>query len=317
VKKGGLFYWKKVKARQNLKKLLKTFGVRPSKRLAQRFLVDRGTIKKIIQAAEINLNDTVLEIGPGPGALTKELVKKSKKVIAVEKDPRMCQILGKELKDFKNVKIIRGDILNLLNPKSEIRNPKQIPNSKFQIPKNYKVVANLPFYITAPVIRKFLESKTPPKEMILVVQKEIARRICPRPPKLKERRRGKSPNMNLLAVSVQFYAKPEIISYISKKSFWPVPKVDSAIIKITPINTNQNTNQHKFFKVVKAGFLHPRKQLINNFSEGLKIKKEKIEKWLLENRVRPEQRAESLSINDWLNLTKTLPNIVVALPDVV
>ena len=276
-----------------IKNLLKKYQIRPSKGLGQNFLIDRGVVKKVIEAAELNLNDIVLEIGPGLGTLTQELAKKAGKVVAVEKDLKMIEVLKETLKDFKNIEVIRGDIRKI--------------NIKYCMPNaGYKVVANLPFYLTAPVIRKFLEAENPPKEMILIVQKEVGQRICAKPP-----------DMNLLAVSVQFYSKPKIISYISKKSFWPQPKVDSAIIKIVPGGASENPAaagfsdgakskefRDLFFKIVKAGFSQPRKQLINNLSKELKIEKEKIEKWLIENGIQPTQRAETLNIEDWVWLTK-------------
>jgi len=210
------------------------------------------------------------------------------------------EVLKETLKDYKNVEIIQGDIL-----KFQITNTKSQKNLKLQIPKTYKIVANLPYYITSSVIRKFLESDCPPKMMVLMVQKEVAQRICSRPPK-----------MNLLAVSVQFYAKPEIIDYVSKKSFWPKPKVDSAIIRITPREKGRPTSRGMsdvpatlFFRIVKAGFSHPRKQLVNNLlalslTKGVKLNKEQIKTWLLKNKIKPIQRPESLKIEDWLNLTK-------------
>jgi 16S rRNA (adenine1518-N6/adenine1519-N6)-dimethyltransferase len=134
--------------------------------------------------------------------------------------------------------------------------------------------------------------------MVLMVQKEVAQRICAKPPK-----------MNLLAVSVQFYANPKIISFVPKDCFWPKPKVDSAILKISNLKTQNLKLKKLFFKIVKAGFSHPRKQLINNLSKGLKIEKEKIKKWLLENKIKPEKRAESLSIEDWLNLVKNFKKL--------
>jgi len=266
------------------KNLLKEYGLKPSKGLGQHFLIGQGVLKKIIQTAGLKTTDVVLEIGPGLGILTRELAKMVKKVIAVEKDQRLCRILERELKNFKNLKIIQDDIL-----KSNI----QYPISNIQ----YKIVANLPYYITSPVIRKFLEMQNQPKLMVLMVQKEVAQRICSKPPR-----------MSLLAVAVQFYAKPEIVSYVSKNCFWPEPKVDSAIIKITPINANKNANPRKFFKIVRAGFSHPRKQLINNFSQGLKIEKKEIKKWLQKNKINPKQRAETLNIKDWMRLTKTIEN---------
>jgi 16S rRNA (adenine1518-N6/adenine1519-N6)-dimethyltransferase len=242
------------------------YKIKPIKRLGQNFLIDKQVIKKVIRAANLHSRDIVLEIGPGTGVLTQEIAKTVKKVIAVEKDPRMCKVLEKALKDFKNVEIINTDILNY-----------QLQTT------NYKLIANLPFYIAAPVIRKFLEIKNPPKEMILIIQKEVAQRICAKPPK-----------MSILAVSVQFYAKPKIISYVSKKSFYPQPKVDSAIIKITPCaKPSLAQNKDKFFRIVKAGFSHPRKQLVNNLPKNLNI-----------NKKLQQSRAENLSIDDWIDLSK-------------
>ncbi|OGZ17640.1 MAG: ribosomal RNA small subunit methyltransferase A [Candidatus Nealsonbacteria bacterium RBG_13_36_15] len=280
-----------------VKNLLRKYKIRPSKRFGQNFLIDKIVLKKIVATANLQPRDIILEIGPGTGILTKELAKKVKKVIAIEKDPEMVKILQEATQDLKNVKIIQGDILEL--------NPKRY-NLK---PKTYKVVANLPYYITSPVIRKFLElPKARPRIMVLMVQKEVAQRITAKPP-----------NMNLLAVSVQFYAKPNIMSYVSKRSFWPQSKVDSAIIKIVPHKSALiGINYNLFFEIVRAGFSQPRKQLINNLSrlnfssknlggqaKYLKIHRQKIKNWLLKNKIQPDQRAETLSIRDWLKLTGT------------
>ncbi len=257
--------------------MLKKQGVRPLKRLGQNFLINKGVLKIIIEAASLSPEDTVLEIGPGTGVLTLALVERVKKVIAVEKDIRMIKVLKEALKNFKNVEIIQGDILKV--------------NLRV---KNYKVVGNLPFYLTAPVIRKFLEMReAKPQSMVLIVQKEVAQRICSKPPR-----------MNLLAVSVQFYAESKIISYVSKKSFWPQPEVDAAVIKITP-TAPPIGKRDLFFKIVKAGFSQPRKQLINNLSKGLKMNKEEVKAWLKKNKISHIQRAETLKIEDWLKLTKS------------
>ena len=259
--------------------MLEKYKIHPLKGLGQNFLVNKGAVKMVINAADIKPDEVILEVGPGLGALTKELAKKAKKVIAVEKDRKMVKILKETLKGFENIEIVRGDILKL----------------KLQIPKPYKIVANLPFHLTAPVIRKFLESANTPEEMILVVQKEVGQRICAR-----------VPDMNLLAISVQVYAEAEIANYVSKKSFWPQPKVDAAIIKIQiPKSKFQNINKNLFFKIVKAGFSQPRKQLINNLSQGLKLNRVKIEGWLKKNGIQSAQRAETLTLKDWINLTKT------------
>ncbi len=278
-----------------IQNLLKKYQLRLSKRLGQNFLIDRGAIKKIIKTTDLTPQDVVLEIGPGIGTLTIELAEKVKKVIAIEKDPGMRKILKDLLEcwNVRNVEIIREDILKL-DPKPYALKP-------------YKVIGNLPFYLTAPVIRKFLEyknlAKGGPKEMVLVVQKEVGQRICAKPP-----------DMNLLAVSVQFYAKPEIVSFVSRKSFWPQPKVDSAILRIVPLikADRKLINADLLFEIVKAGFSQPRKQLINNLSQALLpvykqggINRRVIRNWLLKNNIQPNQRAETLTIEDWIDLTKS------------
>ena len=272
-------------SKKQIKDLLKEYRTYASKRLGQNFLIDKTVLRKIIEAADLKPNDMVLEIGPGIGTLTRELAKTAIKVIAIEKDPKMIDILKDTTKDFQNVEIIKEDIL------------KMSPESYKLKAKSYKVVANLPFYLTAPVIRQFLETKNPPQEMNLVVQKEVAQRICAKPP-----------DMSILAVSIQFYAKPEIISYISKKSFWPSPKVDAAILKIVPRQFCVPASRQfceQFFRIVKAGFAHPRKQILNNLSNELKYDKEVVRFWLLKNNIQLTQRAETLTLEDWIKLTKS------------
>ena len=272
----------------DIKSLLNKYDSKPSKGLGQNFLIDKNVLSKIIEAAALKPTDVVLEIGPGIGTLTQKLAKNCKKVIAIEKDKTMVKILSEILKDFNNIKIINNDVL-------KIENWDLIENCKLKI-KNYKIVANIPYYITSPVIRKFLESENKPDFMVLMVQKEVAQRICAKPP-----------NMSLLAVSVQFYAEPKIISYVSKNCFWPSPKIDSAIIKITPHKiVGHRESYNLFFKVVKAGFSHPRKQLASNLSKRFKMPKEKTPEWLLKNKIDPKQRAETLSIEDWKNLTNSI-----------
>jgi 16S rRNA (adenine1518-N6/adenine1519-N6)-dimethyltransferase len=263
------------------KEILKKYQAFPIKRLGQNFLIDKNVLRKIIEAAELSKEDVILEVGPGIGNLTIELAKKVKKVIAVEKDKRMVEILKENLKNFKNVEIVEGDVREI------------ICTIVKKMAEGYKVVANIPYYLTSHLIRKLLELKRKPKLIVLMVQKEVAQRICAKPPK-----------MNLLAVSVQFYAKPQIISFVSKNCFWPRPKVDSAIIKISNIKKQKPTKGEKlFFEIVKAGFSHPRKQLINNLSKGLKKNKKVVEEWLLNCGISPDKRAENLSIEEWKRLT--------------
>ena len=277
---------------KTIKELLKAHNTTPKERLGQNFLLEKRVAVKMLRAAELSQKDTVLEIGPGIGTLTQELAKNAGRVVAIEKDPAMVEILQDTVvKECPNVKVLLGDVLKI---KSQSLNTKyQILNTK------YKVVANLPYYITSPVMRLFLETvEVKPQHMVFMVQKEVAQRICAKPP-----------DMNLLAVSVQFFAEPKIVSFVRKGAFWPRPKVDSAILRIAPL-INADTkliNTDVFFKIVKAGFKQPRKQLGNNLAQGLKLSKEKIETWLSKTGIQPTQRAETLSLEDWVALAKSLP----------
>jgi len=277
-----------------MKNLLKQYNIRPSKRLGQNFLINKKMLQRIIQAANLSKKDIVLEIGPGSGTLTQELAQRVKKVIAIEKDKRMVEILKDALKDYKNVEIIHGDILKILRDcPSDTVLLFQKDCIRGTVP--YKIVANIPYYLTSPLIRLLLESKNPPQEMVLLIQKEVAQRIC-----------AKLEKMSLLAVAVQFYSQPKIISYVSKKSFWPQPKVDSAIIKISQIKKPKNINIEEFFQIVKAGFSSPRKQLVNNLSQKLNLDREEIKKTLTECRLDIQVRAENLRVEDWINLSSKL-----------
>lgn len=266
-------------SRKKVKKLLKDYNLRPSEKLGQNFLVSKSALTKTIQAANLKSEHIVLEIGPGIGTLTRALAQRVKKVIAIEKDKRLIKVLHQTLNDLDNVEIIPGDIREL-----------QTTNDKLQITNSYKVVSNLPYYLSSFVIRKLLESKHPPNLMVLIIQKEVAQRIIAKPP-----------NMRLLSVAVQFYAQPTIEGYISSSEFWPQPKVDAAILKVVP-QPEPKVNPNLFFKIVRAGFAHPRKQLVNNLSSGLELNKNKTRAWLLRSNIKPEQRAETLTITDWIKL---------------
>ncbi|MEK9129825.1 MAG: 16S rRNA (adenine(1518)-N(6)/adenine(1519)-N(6))-dimethyltransferase RsmA, partial [Patescibacteria group bacterium] len=190
---------------ENIKFLCEKYGLHPQRQMGQNFLIDKNILNKIIQAADLKKDDIILEIGPGLGILTQELAKRVKKIIAVELDKKIAEILKYELKKINNLEIIQNNILKTQDLKCKIQNNK------------YKIVANIPYNITSAILRKFLSEKPKPYEMILLIQKEVAKRIIAKP---KE--------MSLLSVSVQFYGQPKIISIVSKNSFWPKPKVDSA-----------------------------------------------------------------------------------------
>jgi len=290
-------------SKKDIKALLKKHNIYPSKRLGQNFLIDKSVFRKILQTAELSPEDIVLEIGAGVGNLTQKLAEKAGRVITIEKDRKMIEILKESLKSFKNVQIVQGDILKMDSEQRTVNN-KRLFIAHCSLFTNYKVVANLPYYITSPVIRKFLEEENQPSLMVLMIQKEVAKRICAKPPR-----------MNLLAVSVQFYANAEIISYVSKKCFWPSPKVNSAILKITPEQKKRRINRDLFFKIVKTGFSHPRKQLVNNLlalslPNGVKLTKAQIKTLLLRNDVAPRQRAEALTLEEWLRLVRDFQTVL-------
>lgn len=259
-------------------------AVTPKKSLGQNFLADRNVVLKMIEASGLKRIDSVLEIGPGMGSLTAELAKTAKTVTAVELDHKMVDLLAETFADSPNVKIIGEDILKF-NENSLVR--------------PYKVVANLPFYLTAPAIRKFLESDNPPDSLTLIVQKEVARRIAAKPGE-----------MSLLAVSVQFYADARVVCAVSRNCFWPVPNVDCAILKIDLKKERPDADfAFAFFKIVKAGFSQPRKQLINNFLKKLPERagwgREELESWMNNSGLKPELRAETLTVGQWISLAKT------------
>ena len=236
------------------------------KGLGQNLLTDKNIINKIVNSIDINKNDVVLEIGPGLGAITVELSKKGKKVVCIEKDKEMVKKLREKVGD--NVEIINTDALDFIKDINL---------------KKYKVVANIPYYITSSIIKGLLESKNQPSDIYLMIQKEVGRRICSKPG-----------DMSVLAISVQYYATPKILFNVSKNSFYPAPKVDSAFIRIKPNGIKKND---EFFRFIKKGFSHPRKKLANNLEA-----REIVENWLEKNNLKAGERAENISVEQWKDL---------------
>lgn len=257
-----------------LKKLLRTYGAWPNKDLGQHFLTDTNVLDKMMESADLTASDVVVEVGPGIGIMTKELTKKAKKVYAVEIDPKIAEILSTICIQYPNLKIVRGDIRDF--------SPKGIGR--------YKVVANLPYYITSHVIKKFLEEKNKPQTITVLIQREVAERICSKPGR-----------MSVLAVAVQFYGQPEIKGLVSPLAFFPPPKVYSAILKIKVFKEPlfEGVDPKVFFRLVKAGFGEKRKMLANSMSGGLGLEKATAEKLLKGAGVEPMLRAERLSLDDW------------------
>lgn len=264
------------------RQLLKDEGLKAKKSLGQHFLVDGRALGKIVTAGCISGDDTIIEVGPGLGVLTKEIARTAKQVICIEIDAGLSNSLESRLSELVNVKIVNRDILDV--QPGEVLPPGET---------RYKVIANLPYYITSAVLRHFLESEIPPHLMVVMVQKEVAKQIAAGPGK-----------MSLLSVGVQLYGRAEIVAAVPARSFHPVPKVDSAIVRVTghgqafiPVK-----DRDSFFRIVRAGFGSPRKQLINTLSHGLGAEKETIRTTMLEAGIEPTRRAESLSIEDWCRL---------------
>lgn len=243
----------------------------PKKSLGQHWLHDNATLNYICGAADILPNDTVLEIGPGTGMLTKKLLERGAKVTAVEKDKALAAVLAQH----ENLRVISGDILTFdLGP----------------LPANYKVVANIPYYLTSNLLRVLSESTNPPSLMVLLVQKEVAQRI------------GAGPGqMSLLAISVQLYYRPELGQVVPAALFDPPPKVDSRVVILRrhakPLFKGLDTQ--KFFQIVKAGFSERRKKLRSSLSGGLGISKDQADDLLKKAGINPAARAQELSLESW------------------
>ncbi len=274
-----------------VKSICKKYNVSPQSWKGQNFLIDQEVLEKIVSSAELKKDDIVLEIGPGFGILTKELAQRVKKVIAVEIDRNIIKALKDILKNYNNIEVINEDILKLQIAPSFAK-ASAGKNCKLQI--GFKIVANIPYGITGKFLRKILESEIKPRDMVLLVQKEVAERII-----------AKAGKMSLLALAVQFYSQPEIIAYVSRKSFFPEPEVDSAIIKfkiLSQAESRVKINEKEFFRIAKIGFSSPRKQLHNNLSAGLKIADSQIKSVFEELNFNFQIRAQELSVEDWKNL---------------
>jgi 16S rRNA (adenine1518-N6/adenine1519-N6)-dimethyltransferase len=298
--------------KKQLIEYLKSHGLYTKHALGQNFLVDRGVLDKIIEAAELQTDDTVIEVGPGLGVLSQEIVKHVKSFIAIEIDQVLAKLLEEQLNTIS---------------KSEFPISKQIPNSKIQIlnrdilgvnlgevigDRPYKVVANIPYYITSKILQLFLESPHPPLAIVMLVQKEVAERICAKPGE-----------MSTLAVSVQVFGEPEIVGIVPRESFFPAPEVDSAIIRITIPNSkfqisNQRTNnkyqfqdqaeEKEFFRLVHIGFASRRKTLANNLAAGFHIDKKLAADIIKQVGLSNGARAQELSIKEWQLLSANIKN---------
>jgi 16S rRNA (adenine1518-N6/adenine1519-N6)-dimethyltransferase len=275
------------------RQLLRQFGFKPKKRLGQHFLVDEAVLERILSAAELSLGDIVVEIGPGLGILTEELAKRGAKVIAVELDAKLVALLKKRLAAFPDVKIIHADILKVT--------PQQLLQDNLtasELARGYKVIANLPYYITSPILSHFLETQPRPSVMVVMVQKEVGEAIAAAPGK-----------MRLLSVKAQFYSQPAIVSYVPAASFYPPPKVDSAILRLDvysqpPLIKSGVSDIASFFDIVMHGFSSPRKQLRNSLAHSLEMPPNQVVSLLEKAGIEAKRRAETLSLEEWRELWK-------------
>jgi 16S rRNA (adenine1518-N6/adenine1519-N6)-dimethyltransferase len=274
--------------------ILEKYGFSFKKSLGQNFLIDTNILRKIVESANINTQTGVIEIGPGIGALTEQLAKQAKKVISFEIDQRLIPILNETLSSYPNVKIIHEDIL-----KADVR--KAIEDELAEVEK-IMVVANLPYYITTPIIMKLLEEQLPISGLVMMLQKEVADRMSAKPG---------TKNYGSLSIAVQYYTKAEIVMTVSKTVFVPQPNVDSAVIKLTmrehPLV--KVINENFFFFITKSCFAQRRKTLLNNLTSQLpegKEKKDTILKILNEINIDPARRGESLTIEEFAQLSNEL-----------
>lgn len=251
----------------------------PNKALGQHWLKDRSIIAEIADSAKIAADDTVLEIGPGLGTLTSELLRRAKQVVAVEFDSDLARKLPGQFPG-KNLQVIATDILQFdLN----------------SLPVGYKVVANVPYYITSKIVQRLMTASNKPSLAVLLVQKEVAERIVAKPG-----------DMSILAVSTQIFAEASLGIEVSKSYFTPPPKVDSqvVILETRPAPIIATADERAFFRIVKAGFASRRKKLRSSISAGLAISKPAAEELLTHANIDPEKRAEDLSIVDWQRLAR-------------
>jgi 16S rRNA (adenine1518-N6/adenine1519-N6)-dimethyltransferase len=262
--------------------LLRRYDLRPNKRLGQNFLVDPANLQKVMAVAQVSPGDSVLEVGPGLGSLTRLLAQQAARVVAVEVDAHLIPPLKEVLAGCKNVEIVLGDILSL-------------PPAAWRQPAGYLVVANIPYYITSALIRRLLETRPQPARMVLTVQKEVAERICAGPGKL-----------SLLALSVQVYGEPRLAANIPAGAFYPPPQVDSAIVRIDllPEPRIPASRLDHFFRLAKAGFSQKRKNLRNALAGGMHWSSAQAEVFLAQAGIDPRRRAETLSIAEWHRLVE-------------
>jgi 16S rRNA (adenine1518-N6/adenine1519-N6)-dimethyltransferase len=270
--------------------VLRAYGLRPRKGLGQHFLVDRAALARIVGAAALSASDTVLEVGPGPGLLTAALAERAGRVVAVELDSDLATVLRGLFALRPNVEIVAADILRV-DPATLVG----VAGSVTGRVAGYQVVANLPYHITSAVLRHLLEARARPERLVVMVQKEVAERILAQPGQL-----------SVLAVSVQLYAAPSLVTLVPASAFYPAPKVDSAVLRLDvhPEPPADVTDLDAFFEVVRAGFGQKRKQLKNSLAAGLGLDAPTTAALLSAAHVDGTRRAETLALPEWAALAQ-------------
>lgn len=257
---------------------LRREGLRPRKRLGQNFLRDSTFLPKIVAAADVDCTDEVLEVGAGTGILTEALAERAARVVAVELDERLYRALARRFQGLPDVLLVHENAL-AFEPCGHFSGP-------------YKLVANIPYYITGLLVRKYLEATCQPIRLVLMVQREVAQRMAAGPG-----------DLSMLGVSVQYYAQVQVVARVPAGAFYPVPKVDSAIVVLKPYRTARaSAGAEAFFKLARAGFGVRRKQLQNALAAGTDMGREEARALLLAAGVDPTERAERLTIADWERL---------------
>ena len=260
--------------------MLQQRGHRAKKRLGQHFLVNESVVEHILSAAELKPGDIVVEVGPGRGVLTRKLAEQAARVIAVELDARLVKVLKRELASFPRVNIVHGDILETT--------PEELLSGIDA--RSYKVVANLPYYITSPILRHFLQAERKPSLLVVMVQKEVGEAIAALPGK-----------MSQLGIAVQFYSRPTVVTYVPASDFRPVPRVDSVVLRLDvysqpPVDISDEVG---FWDIVHCGFSSPRKQLRNSLAHRLAIPPREASRLLEGLGIDPRRRAETLTLEEW------------------
>jgi 16S rRNA (adenine1518-N6/adenine1519-N6)-dimethyltransferase len=281
------------------REILDQYGFSFKKSLGQNFLIDTNILRKIVDAAEISAETGAIEIGPGIGALTEQLARRAKKVVAFEIDQRLLPILADTLSPYENVRIIHQDVL-----KADIH---QVITDEFTNVTDIMVVANLPYYVTTPIIMKLLTDRLPIRGMVVMLQKEVADRLAAKPG---------TKDYGSLSIAVQYYTEAEVVMTVPRTVFIPQPNVDSAVIRLTkrkqpPVGVN---DEAFFFQVVRASFAQRRKTILNNLVNNLpngKTLKEQIEHALANASIDPRRRGETLTMEEFAALSNVLRNMLI------